>query len=620
MSYTYDQRKRPQRPDQAGPRQTAAPGPGMESLMAGTARPTAAQKGQPFDLDAAIKAKMENAFGDLSAVKFYRSQAVGDAGAEAIAQGNEIAFAPGMADFSTKAGQERLGHELSHVMSQRSGQVRGSGFLNNASLEARADREGAMAAAGKQVYAGPVSHALSGAAPSPMAAGTMQARRDVDRAERIGASMLFDQDRENFYKNSGKTPRKLVTEKEKAWFDSKMMSEDRGFFQEIIKRQNAARDRLIKHREAMGPEVGPNAGMLDYEASFSAPGQDMRLYDLMTKKASMNRSFRQVSQENLYTPEEAGNNAWAKEMINSPFENDKDGAPIRKELLNPKLRYLFLRSAGWNKEGKKLLSDAGKQYRIKHIDAPRIKNDLSEGEPPEDNLIPQPAPKPKSKVETTADELFRIQAGILADAEETTLTEEQEVNRLMPQFLAEEQKNGDHGAADRARLKAKEYYKKHVPKRRNITRPKDRGWYSRSMETPTVELLSELQNRRNQAALDAYDYRESLERERPDDDKSKLNVEAAYSEPMNKMSIYDTLIRGMMMSPAYEKYLERLEEQETSPETEEKLNKASTMLASGSKYAKSEEGKKHTLKLQKQQIEAMKDIYSGVKKKKNGLR
>ena len=145
--------------------------------MTGAARPTAAQKGRSFDLDAAMKAKMENAFGDLSAVKLYRSQAVADAGAEAIAQGNEIAFAPGMADFSTKAGQERLGHELSHVMSQRSGQVRGSGFLNNAALEARADREGAMAAAGQQVCAGPVTHTLSDASPSPMTAGVMQAKR-----------------------------------------------------------------------------------------------------------------------------------------------------------------------------------------------------------------------------------------------------------------------------------------------------------------------------------------------------------------------------------------------------------------------------------------------------------
>ena len=180
MSYSYDQRKRPQGPQNAAPEPDSAPVPNYQALMSGAARPTAAQKGRSFDLDAAMKAKMENAFGDLSGVKFYESRAVGQAGAEAIAQGNEIAFAPGMANFSTRSGQERLGHELSHVMSQRSGQVRGSGFLNNAALEARADREGAMAAAGQQVYAGPVTRALSDAGSSAFAAGAMQAKKDND--------------------------------------------------------------------------------------------------------------------------------------------------------------------------------------------------------------------------------------------------------------------------------------------------------------------------------------------------------------------------------------------------------------------------------------------------------
>ena len=188
MSYsTYDKRRR-QVPAPA-PKETRGPvpaGPSMEAIAAGLASPTAAQKGRSFDLDAAMKAKMENTFGDLSAVKFYESQAVGQAGAEAIAQGNEIAFAPGMADFHTRAGQERLGHELSHVMSQRSGQVRGSGFLANTSLEARADREGAMAAAGQTVYSGPVTHALSSAAPSPASAGAMQAKRGkIDPADDV---------------------------------------------------------------------------------------------------------------------------------------------------------------------------------------------------------------------------------------------------------------------------------------------------------------------------------------------------------------------------------------------------------------------------------------------------
>ena len=121
MSYSYDQRKRPQGPQNSEPESAGASIPNYQALLNGTARPTAAQKGRSIDLDVAMKAKMEHVFGDLSAVKLYESKAVGEAGAEAIAQGNEIAFAPGMANFSTRSGQERLGHELSHVMSQRSG-------------------------------------------------------------------------------------------------------------------------------------------------------------------------------------------------------------------------------------------------------------------------------------------------------------------------------------------------------------------------------------------------------------------------------------------------------------------------------------------------------------------
>ena len=182
MSYIHSQRKRSQETTDAVSGHTIGSGPSMEALIAGTANPTAAQKGRPFDLDAAMKAKMENAFGDLSAVRFYESPAVGEAGAEAIAQGNEIAFAPGMANFSTRSGQERLGHELSHVMSQQRGEVRGSGFLTDAALEARADREGAMAAAAGP-YDGPVTHALSAASPVPSAAGPMQASRGRGRSQ-----------------------------------------------------------------------------------------------------------------------------------------------------------------------------------------------------------------------------------------------------------------------------------------------------------------------------------------------------------------------------------------------------------------------------------------------------
>ena len=186
MSYTYAQRKRPREITESAAERAAAPGPDLNALAAGTAKPSAAQTGRPIDLDAAIKAKMENAFGDLSAVKLYESPTVGAAGAEAMAQGSEIAFAPGMADFSTTEGQARLGHELSHVAARRSGAVsQSSGFLNDRTLEARADREGAIAAAGQQVYTGPVTGALSGASPSPAAAGPMQAKREKKQDQEI---------------------------------------------------------------------------------------------------------------------------------------------------------------------------------------------------------------------------------------------------------------------------------------------------------------------------------------------------------------------------------------------------------------------------------------------------
>ena len=172
MSYTYKQRLRPQGRQNSVPAQTA-------DAAQTNLTPTAADKGSRVDLPDAMRAKMENAFGaDLSAVKLYESQAVADAGAEAVTRGSEIAFAPGKFDLASAGGQALLGHELSHVVSQQRGEVTGSGFLNDHALEARADREGVMAAAGQQVYAGPVAGAMSSAAPSAATAGPMQAKRN----------------------------------------------------------------------------------------------------------------------------------------------------------------------------------------------------------------------------------------------------------------------------------------------------------------------------------------------------------------------------------------------------------------------------------------------------------
>ena len=161
------------------------PGPSLEQLRAGLAQPSREQLGGRVDLPSAIRAKFETAFGaDLSAVRLYQSEAVADAGAEAVAQGNRVAFAPEALDFSSRSGQRLLGHELSHVLSQRRGEVSGTGFLRDAGLEARADREGAMAAEGQSVAmpAGPLSPASAASAAGPMQASKKDAEIDRDAA------------------------------------------------------------------------------------------------------------------------------------------------------------------------------------------------------------------------------------------------------------------------------------------------------------------------------------------------------------------------------------------------------------------------------------------------------
>ena len=173
MTQTYTQRRKTEgTPERA---ETRAAGPSVSELAAGAA-PTNEQMGSRVDLPDAIREKMEGSFGaDFSNVRLYESETVADAGAEAVTQGSNIAFAPGQLDLTSTAGQALLGHELSHVVSQSRGESAGRGFLNDAHLEAQADTQGMLAAQGKSACSGPVSPV--GASSTASAAGPMQAKK-----------------------------------------------------------------------------------------------------------------------------------------------------------------------------------------------------------------------------------------------------------------------------------------------------------------------------------------------------------------------------------------------------------------------------------------------------------
>ena len=187
MSYTYANRRRA---DQSASQREPAQQSSMDALRSGAAQPTAEQMGHRVDLPDAMRSKMEDAFGaDLSAVKLYESQSVADAGAKAMTQGANIAFAPGMLDFTSFGGQSLLGHEISHVVSQARGEVTGGGFLNDHALEARADREGAMAAAGQTVAMPTAAMSTVSAA---NAAGPMQAKDKKGKKSKLGSRAELD--------------------------------------------------------------------------------------------------------------------------------------------------------------------------------------------------------------------------------------------------------------------------------------------------------------------------------------------------------------------------------------------------------------------------------------------
>ena len=199
MNFTYEQKKK-----QENKKNGAEPfgGSGEEFSLPNSA--LFENPGHQVDMPVVMREKMEGAFGmDLSSVKLYENRAVGKAGAEAVAQGSKIAFAPGKLDFSSTRGQALLGHEISHVASQARGEVKGSGFLNDSALEARADREGLKAARGETVAAGyggaaaPLSNASAVSAAGPMQAKSGKKKQPSTDVRYVDQSDAFNNSIEN---------------------------------------------------------------------------------------------------------------------------------------------------------------------------------------------------------------------------------------------------------------------------------------------------------------------------------------------------------------------------------------------------------------------------------------
>jgi hypothetical protein len=106
--------------------------------------------GQPLPTE--VRSKMEAAFSaDFSDVRVHVGHEASRIGAIAYTWGSNIHFAPGHYNPHTLQGQKVLGHELWHVVQQKSGRVKnpfggGVAVVQDHALEAEADRMGERAA------------------------------------------------------------------------------------------------------------------------------------------------------------------------------------------------------------------------------------------------------------------------------------------------------------------------------------------------------------------------------------------------------------------------------------------------------------------------------------------
>jgi hypothetical protein len=122
-------------------------GPGVEAFKV-----PLRQKSGGLPLPSDVRAKMETAFGtDFSDVRVHIGHEASSLGAIAYTWGTNIHFAPGQYNPHTIQGQKLLGHELWHVVQQKSGRVKnpfgGSvAVVQDHALEAEADRMGIKAA------------------------------------------------------------------------------------------------------------------------------------------------------------------------------------------------------------------------------------------------------------------------------------------------------------------------------------------------------------------------------------------------------------------------------------------------------------------------------------------
>jgi hypothetical protein len=191
----------------------AKAGPGAPADDRGSQAAASDGPGQAMPAD--VQRKMEASFGaSFADVRIHEGPGAQALGARAYTRGTDLYFAPGEYQPNTAAGQELLGHELTHVVQQSRGQVqattqlRGLGLNDSSALETEADQQGARAARGARVTmagtapeaggahtaAGPAMSASSSTLQRSIKLVSAQDPMSIEQALHVAAAATADDD------------------------------------------------------------------------------------------------------------------------------------------------------------------------------------------------------------------------------------------------------------------------------------------------------------------------------------------------------------------------------------------------------------------------------------------
>jgi Domain of unknown function (DUF4157) len=154
----------------SAPRQGAVQRHGVGGSFAVEAEQLGLALGGGRPLPDSVRGHMEAALGaDFGAVRVHVGPQAARIGAMAFTTGADIYFAPGRFQPDTVQGRQLLGHELAHVVQQRAGRVSnpmGAGVVQDAALEAEAERLGRRAASLRSVVQPKMISTVAPARPS----------------------------------------------------------------------------------------------------------------------------------------------------------------------------------------------------------------------------------------------------------------------------------------------------------------------------------------------------------------------------------------------------------------------------------------------------------------------